>query len=144
MPPVRKRRLFTVGYEGRSLDEFVADLLEAGVRRVIDVRELPLSRRKGFSKTKLSHALTGAGIEYVHLRAAGNPFRDLRKNIERCLRMYRGYIEERPEVIDELDRLTVGGTAALLCVEAAPEACHRSILVEEMKNAGLALKVHHL
>ncbi len=133
-----------MGYEGRTLDEFVAALVEAGVRRVIDVRELPLSRRKGFSKTKLNDALADAGIEYVHLRAAGNPFRDLRKNIERCLRMYRGYIEGQPEVIDELDRLTVGGTTALLCVEADPESCHRSILVEEMTNAGLALNVRHL
>ena len=55
-------KLFTVGYEGRALDEMIAELVRAGVERLVDVRELPLSRRRGFSKTALGESLRGAGI----------------------------------------------------------------------------------
>ena len=133
-----------MGYEGRTIDEFVDTLTTAGVSRVVDVRELPLSRKKGFSKTKLSEALGDAGIEYVHLRAAGNPYRDMRKDIERCLRMYSGYIDERPEVIEELTTLTGQRKTALLCFEADPECCHRSILVERINAGDRPMTVRHL
>src|ERR1043165_4235477 len=66
-------RIFTIGYEGATVGEFVAALQKAGVERVIDVRALPLSRRPGFSKTPLKGALAEAGIEYVHLKALGTP-----------------------------------------------------------------------
>ncbi len=65
--------LYTVGYEGLSLPHFLDRLAQANVSRLIDVRELPLSRRPGFSKTKLSEALGDSGIEYVHMRLLGNP-----------------------------------------------------------------------
>jgi len=55
-------QIFTIGYEGKSLDQFVAELRRNRISRVIDVRELPLSRRKGFSKTPLTAALAAAGI----------------------------------------------------------------------------------
>ena len=67
--------LYTLGYEGLALDEFLARLHHARIDRLIDIRALPLSRRRGFSKSPLGDALAGADIEYLHLRAAGNPFR---------------------------------------------------------------------
>jgi hypothetical protein len=66
-------RIFTIGYEGTTVAEFLAALQKAGVERVIDVRALPLSRRPGFSKTALRGALEEAGTEYVHLKALGTP-----------------------------------------------------------------------
>src|SRR5215213_5559790 len=66
-------RIFTIGYEGATVPEFLAALKDAGVERVIDVRALPLSRRPGFSKSPLRAALEEAGIEYVHLKALGTP-----------------------------------------------------------------------
>ena len=66
-------RIFTIGYEGATMDDFLSALKQAGVERVIDVRALPLSRRPGFSKTPLQNALAEAGIEYVHLKALGTP-----------------------------------------------------------------------
>ncbi len=78
-------KLFTIGYEGRSLTEFVQLLVKNAITRVIDVRELPLSRRRGFSKTSLTEALAAHDIEYVHLRKAGNPYRDQRNDVEVCL-----------------------------------------------------------
>ena len=82
--------VFTVGYEGRTPDELIELLARKGVRRVVHVRALPLSRRRGFSKTPLREALGAHGIDYVHLRDAGNPYRDLRADPKRCLRLYAG------------------------------------------------------
>src|SRR5947209_8195011 len=75
-PPPRypeAMRIFTIGYEGTTVAEFIAALRQAGVERVIDVRALPLSRRPGFSKSPLKAALEGEGIEYLHLKALGTP-----------------------------------------------------------------------
>ena len=66
-----KMRIFTIGYEGSTVGEFIAALKQACVSQVIDVRALPLSRRPGFSKSPLRAALEEAGIEYVHLKALG-------------------------------------------------------------------------
>src|SRR5215213_8895758 len=66
-------RIFTIGYEGATMGEFLAALQSAGVERVIDVRAVPNSRRPGFSKTPLRNALAEVGIDYVHLRALGTP-----------------------------------------------------------------------
>ena len=73
----------SVGYEGhRDVDVFAKTIATAGVERLLDVRELPISRKKGFAKTALSEALERAGIEYRHLKLLGNPkaFRDLYKS----------------------------------------------------------------
>lgn len=131
----------TVGYEGRSLDEFIDILEDEGVLRVVDVRELPLSRKKGFSKTKLSEALAGRGIDYVHVRAAGNPFRELRHDIDRCLAAYRGHLQENPDALEEVMAALRGTKAALLCFEHDHAACHRSVLARRLarrKNVSVA------
>src|SRR5438874_2948404 len=70
---VSEMRIFTIGYEGTTVPEFIVALKAAGVERVIDVRALPLSRRPGFSKSPLRAALGAAGVEYVHLKALGTP-----------------------------------------------------------------------
>lgn len=143
---VRRRRSpsFTVGYEGRSLPEFVELLQEARVERVVDVRALPLSRRKGFSKTPLSQALSDGGIEYVHVRAAGNPFRDQKNDIEKCLALYRKHLDAHPEVVVEVETAINGHRAALLCVEGDVHCCHRSVLMDRILVRDPKRLVKHL
>jgi uncharacterized protein (DUF488 family) len=116
--------LFTIGYEGLALDEFLARLHAAKIDRVIDIRELPLSRRKGFSKTPLAEALRAAGIGYIHLRSAGNPFR---KEADALVK-YRVHIADATPVIAEVAEAARGHRAALLCYEADPATCHRSLV----------------
>jgi uncharacterized protein (DUF488 family) len=127
-------KLFTIGYEGATMAEFLAALSEAGVERVIDVRALPLSRRPGFSKTPLSAALAEAGIDYVHLRALGSPAAG--RTAARAGRraeleaIYAGQLE-LPEAIvaaEEMKRLTAEKPSALLCFERDPSCCHRTLL----------------
>jgi uncharacterized protein (DUF488 family) len=119
--------LFTIGYEGVTPDGLVATLRSAGVDRVIDVRALPLSRRRGFSKTSLAEHLGVNGIEYVHLRIAGNPYR---ARPTKGLSLFRRHLARSPEVIRAVRAAMRGHRAALLCVEHDAGDCHRSIIAE--------------
>ena len=129
-------RIFTIGYEGATVGEFLAALQSAGVERVIDVRGVPNSRRPGFSKTPLRNALAEAGIEYVHLRALGTPA-DGRaaaragKKAE-LERIYAGQLE-LPEAMAETAQmldLAAEKPSALLCYERDPAQCHRTLLLD--------------
>ena len=128
-------RIFTIGYEGTTMPEFIAALQGAGVQRVIDVRALPLSRRPGFSKTPLRGALEEAGIEYVHLKALGTPAEG--RNAARAGRhadMERVYASqlELPEAIAQSAQmlaLAAEKPSALLCFEREPQHCHRTSLL---------------
>lgn len=144
MPSARSPATFTTGYAGKSLDTFMTELLGAEVDRVIDVRALPLSRRKGFSKTQLSEALAARGIEYIHLREAGNPFRDQKGDLDECLRLYARHLDASPEIIVNIEAALAGHRAALLCYEADARECHRSIIVSRLLARDPERPIHHL
>jgi uncharacterized protein (DUF488 family) len=128
-------KIFTIGYEAATLPNFIVALKQAGVRQVIDVRALPLSRRPGFSKTPLRGALAEEGIGYIHLRALGTPATGreaARKGRHAELeRIYAGQLE-LPEAIAqgaEMMALATETPSALLCFEREPAGCHRSLLL---------------
>lgn len=128
-------RIFTIGYESATVGEFLVALQEAGVKRVIDVRAVPNSRRPGFSKTPLHNALAEVGIEYVHLRALGTPAdgraaarAGRRQELER---IYAGQLE-LPEAIAQgaqMIDLAKEQPSAVLCYERDPAECHRTLLL---------------
>ena len=127
--------IFTIGYEGTTVPEFVSALREAGVERVVDVRALPLSRRPGFSKTPLRLALEEVGIDYVHLKALGTPAEGraaARAGRHGDLeRIYAGQLE-LPEAIAQTGQmlgLASEKPTALLCMERDPAQCHRTLLL---------------
>ena len=127
-------RIYTIGYEGTTVPEFVAALNRAGVERVIDVRALPLSRRPGFSKTALRSALEEAGVEYVHLKALGTPDGRAAARAGRHAdleRIYAGQLE-LPEAMAQgaqMLELAREKPTALLCMEREPAHCHRTLLL---------------
>jgi uncharacterized protein (DUF488 family) len=129
-------RIFTIGYEGTTVGEFLAALQKSGVERVIDVRALPLSRRPGFSKSPLRAALEEPGIDYVHLKALGTPA-DGRAAAragrhEDMARIYAGQLE-LPEAMAQgaqMIELASERPSALLCFEREPAHCHRSLLLD--------------
>jgi uncharacterized protein (DUF488 family) len=135
---------YSVGYEGRDPAGFVRLLQRCKIDRVIDVRAMPLSRKPGFSKTKLRDLLAKHGIEYVHVRSAGNPYRDQKHDIERCLSLYAGYLDQAPQVVTEVEGALDGHRAALLCVEADHTHCHRSILAAHVQKRAPDRKFRHL
>lgn len=129
------KRIFTIGYEGATVGDFLAALGAACVEQVIDVRQLPLSRRPGFSKTPLAAALAEVGILYVHLRALGTPKpgRDAAKKGDRATleRVYAGQLElpeAQAEAAKMLD-IAAERPSALLCFERDPHVCHRTLLM---------------
>ena len=65
--------IYTIGYEGIDIEQFFKLLREHDIETVVDVRELPLSRKPGFSKKVLSSALNLSGLEYTHLADLGCP-----------------------------------------------------------------------
>ncbi len=131
----KKLRIFTIGYEGTTVPEFVAALQKAGVERVIDVRALPLSRRPGFSKSPLRAALEEAGVEYVHLKALGTPSEGrtaARAGRHADLeRIYAGQLELPEAIAQSAQMLDLARErpSALLCMEREPAHCHRTLLL---------------
>lgn len=136
--------MMTVGYEGKSVQALLDQLLAAHVARVVDVRQLPLSRRRGFSKTALAGALTEAGIEYVHVRAAGNPFRHDDASIDVVLARFRRHAQEHAEVLATLRKAIAGARSALLCFEVDAACCHRSVLADLLLRSSDGRRVCHL
>ena len=131
-------RIFTIGYEGATVSEFLAALNEAGIERVIDVRALPLSRRPGFSKSPLRAALEEAGIEYVHLKALGTPAEGrsaARAGRHADLeRIYAGQLELPEAIVQgaQMIELAKEKPSALLCFEREPAHCHRTLLLDSV------------
>lgn len=140
-------RIFTIGYEATTMGEFLAALQKAGVKRVIDVRALPLSRRPGFSKSPLRAALDEAGIDYVHLKALGTPSEGRTAaragRHEDLKRIYAAQLE-LPEAIvqaEQMRELASEKPSALLCYEREPAGCHRTLLLDAVARDA---KVTHL
>lgn len=138
----------SIGYERfRDVRDFVRQLVAAGVERLVDVRELPISRRRGYAKSALGEATESAGIEYLHSRALGNPkeFRDLYKSGERD-RGREGYerflLTEQREALEELERWLREKRSALMCVEDDQATCHRDVIFSSLqRELGVSLDV---
>lgn len=140
-------RVFTIGYEETSMDQFLSALKRAGVEQVIDVRALPLSRRPGFSKNILAATLREAGIGYVHLKALGTPKegRDAAKKGDRATleRVYDSQLQlpEAQAEAAKMRALAAEKPSALLCYERNPEHCHRTLL---LTAEGTGMAIEHL
>ncbi|MBX3040471.1 MAG: DUF488 domain-containing protein [Bdellovibrionaceae bacterium] len=134
-------KLFTIGYQGFEIDDFVAFLARKRIRRLIDVRKNPVSRKKGFSKNKLAAALAGKKIEYVHLPGLGVP-REWRKKAEKHSitreRMFEDYrkkiLPKAGEEISLVQKMIEEMNSTLLCYEEDASDCHRRFAGEAVKK----------
>lgn len=150
MTAAPKAVLATIGYEGRTPNELLATMRQAGVTKVVDVRQLPLSRKPGFSKTELAATLSAHGIEYVGFPKLGTPpaIRDRYKksgDFARLKRDYLAHLDSQGPSLAELRELAAQGGCALLCFERNPTKCHRSILAEVLAGrSGSAFRIEHI
>lgn len=141
--------LFTVGYEGVSQAAVIAALKAAGVRLLLDVRELPSSRRAGFSKSPLRASLEAEGIDYLHLKKLGTPKEGRLANRAGRMAEFWSIVEDglaRPEAQYELalaGSLALEKPVCLLCFEADHTQCHR-LTVADRLMAAHGLGVAHL
>lgn len=144
-----QRQVYTIGYEGTGLEAFLAKLTSAGIKQVIDVRELPLSRKRGFSKSALAAALATAGIQYLHLRDLGDPKsgREAARRGDRSsfLRIYKRHLAgtSAQAALAEAARQAAAVRSCLLCFERDHDGCHRSIVADAM-TAATGIMVTHL
>lgn len=139
------RHLFTLGYEGMTVDQFVARAKTAGIRLVVDVRELPLSRKRGFSKTAFRQALADGCIAYAHMPALGCPksIRDrYRGDWSAYTRAYLRYLKSQSATVGELARISKATPSCLVCFEADFGMCHRTYVARAAHGAGAPPIVH--
>jgi uncharacterized protein (DUF488 family) len=138
-PEEKKPTLFTIGYEGKTLEEFINILLIKNVSLLCDVRKNAFSMKYGFSKSTLVNACENAGITYEHFPALGieSIQRNKLETKEDYKRLFDNYKNTVLVATSEkqkslLSRIEKTGRAALMCFEADPEMCHRSYLANSL------------
>src|SRR6185436_2082014 len=131
----------TVGYQGSTVPAVLDALREAKVELLVDIRAVASSRRPGFAKTALAANVATIGVEYLHLRGLGTPAEGrAAARAGRHDEMRAVFMEhlETPEAQDELERLAElvrsGRRVCLLCLEADPAHCHRSMVAEALQQ----------
>jgi uncharacterized protein (DUF488 family) len=138
---------YTIGYEGTTIETFIASLRAQRIAHLIDIREVALSRKKGFSKTALSEHLERAGVRYSHVRALGCPkaIRDRYRidgNWSRYSRAFAAYLESQTEVLRGLTRTMKAERCSLMCFEADYTLCHRNLVARELGGSIVHLTAH--
>lgn len=141
--------LFTIGYEGRSVDDILTSLRRNRVAVLVDVRENAISRKPGFGKRQLAEAFERAGIDYRHVPLLGNPkanregFRSA--GLTAAKQRYLTHLNnESRAAFDELLEWAMTERVALLCFERDEAHCHRSCLVEQAQAERPALSATRL
>jgi uncharacterized protein (DUF488 family) len=142
------KTLYTIGYEHVGVPDFVAALKKAGVKTLIDVREVANSRRAGFSKNVLAASLDKAGIAYVHMKPLGTPKAGreaARKGDTKTMhRIFEAKLAE-PEsqlALQEAADIAKRGKTCIMCLEHDWRDCHRAIVAKRLEKYGL--KPSHL
>lgn len=143
----RPALVLTIGHSNRSLDEFIDLLKTNGADMVVDVRKMPRSRTNPqFNIDSLPGALRQAGIDYMHAPGLGG-LRNRAKNPNSpnagwrndSFRAYADYMQtpEFEEALDEMTRQTASAIPALMCAEAVPWRCHRSLIADALVVRGV-------
>lgn len=140
--------IYTFGYEGLTMDAFLHRLLSVGVEQVVDVRAVPLSRKKGFSKKSFATALNRVEIAYIHVPALGCPksTRD-RYRADGDWTLYTSsflqYLDSQEAALAELAKISVSLSSCLVCFEADYLRCHRTYVARALAEWS-AFNVMHL
>lgn len=136
----------SVGYEGRSVDDLLTALVAGGVSTLVDVRQNAISRKRGLSKRALGEACLARGIEYRHEPTLGNPKanRDgFRAGTAESVRYFEDHlVGGGGAALDRVAELLRDRTVALLCFEADPRCCHRSIVAAHLQRRAPTATVH--
>lgn len=132
------RSIATIGYEKSSIDQFIETLRAAAINLLIDVRDLPLSRKKGFSKNILAANLAEHRIDYVHLKGLGDP-KDGRMaaragNYKLFERIFSTHMQTDKAQHDlaVAAKLVRSNRACLMCYECDHDCCHRKIVADQL------------
>ena len=138
-------RILTIGHSTRTIDEFIELLRAHEVTRLVDVRTVPRSRHNPqFNRDELPASLGTSGISYLHSPALGGLRRTNADSINTAWRntSFRGYADymqtaEFNGAVDELIELSKHDRLALMCAEAVPWRCHRSLIADALLVRGI-------
>lgn len=139
------RRIFTIGHSTRPVEEFVGLLRANGIQRLIDIRTIPKSRHNPqFNGDALARALNLAKIDYVHLKELGGLRHAHRDSTNTGWRnaSFRGFADymqtnEFERALERAIELAREKTSALMCAEAVPWRCHRSLVSDALLVRGM-------
>jgi uncharacterized protein (DUF488 family) len=126
----KQKGKFTIGYEGKSLDYFMNQLIQNKITRLIDVRKNAMSMKRGFSKNTLQKTLESVGIIYEHIPKLGIES-DKRQKLEtkndydKLFKEYRKTLLKRKNELDYLSEEGEKERIAIMCFEKDPSYCHR-------------------
>jgi uncharacterized protein (DUF488 family) len=144
------KEIFTIGYENATVPAFLHALTDAKVELLVDVRAVASSRKPGYAKSRLAENVGTVGIDYLHLRGLGTPAEGrAAAKAGRHAEMHAIYREhlKTSEAQDDLhalaDLVREGRRCCLLCLEADPAHCHRTLAAEALKEL-VPVKIHHL
>lgn len=125
--------LYTIGYEGIDIERFLAQLHSHRIQTVVDVRELPLSRKRGFSKKTLERRLARSGIQYIHVPVLGSP-REIRHQYRadgdwaHYEIAFLAHLKLQAAALAALSASACVSRCALMCFEADASFCHRRMV----------------
>ncbi len=142
-------KLYTIGYEGASVENLVAALRDAGVKHLIDIRFSPYSRRDDFSRETLKPAIEAYGLAYSHIRELGNPpaGREAARLGHRAAyrEIFMGHLDstDGKRGLDQALALAKTAPSCLMCLERNHRHCHRSMVAERLAALG-GFEVEHL
>lgn len=143
------RTIATIGYQAATMPSFLRALADAKVDLVVDIRAVASSRRPGFSKTALAANLREAGIDYLHLRSLGTPAdgraaaRAGKHEVMREIFLEHMETPAAQAELSALAGLVESRRVCVLCFEADPAHCHRSIVVSKLARV-MPVRVNHL
>jgi 3-methyladenine DNA glycosylase/8-oxoguanine DNA glycosylase len=143
-------RIYTIGHSTRTLGELIELLRAVGVSVLADIRTIPRSRHNPqFNGDSLRRALRSRSIRYVHLASLGGLRRARKDSPNKGWRnaSFRGFAdymltEDFESGLEELRALTAQGRVALMCAEAVPWRCHRSLVADALTSRGA--RVEHI
>ena len=146
-PDSAKPTIFTIGHSTRTIEEFLSILQAHGIQRLVDIRSLPKSRRvPQFNDDALAASLHQQGIDYVHLKTLGGLRHAKKDSINTGWRnaSFRGYADymatkEFREGISRLLDLAREKRTAIMCAEAVPWRCHRSLVGDALLVRGVSV-----
>ena len=142
------RAIFTIGHSTRPIEEFVELLRANDVEQLIDIRSVPRSARNPqFNRDTLPEPLARAGIDYLHMPELGglrHPRPDSQNGAWRN-DSFRGYADymQTPEFARAIEKLMERGAekqTAVMCAEAVPWRCHRSLVADALVARGIAVE----
>jgi uncharacterized protein (DUF488 family) len=143
-------KLYTIGYEGKDVGEFIKALKKEKIKYIIDVREQPLSRKSGFSKKALAKLLEQEKINYIHLKELGSP-KNIRDKFKEdhddrvFFEKYSQYLDSQLEAVEVAYNYLLKGTCCLMCFERLHIECHRKVVADKIKERdGNGLLIYHI